>query len=184
MVEISLHILDIVQNSVRAKASLIEISITEDTFSNLMTIRISDNGCGMSEEFLSDVTNPFRTTRKTRNVGLGIPMFKAASEQTGGSFEIRSKLGEGTVVEANFVYDSIDRQPLGDMAFTMVTIVNSDPDIDYVYTHTFNGSSFDFDTRAIRETLGSEIPLSEPQVLSWIEDYINNETENIYGGIQ
>ncbi|MBE7049314.1 MAG: ATP-binding protein [Ruminococcaceae bacterium] len=184
MVEISLHILDIVQNSVRAKASLIEISVIEDTSSNLLTVRISDNGCGMSEEFLNDVTNPFRTSRTTRKVGLGVPMFKNAAEQTGGSFEISSKLGEGTVVEAKFVYDSIDRQPLGDMAFTMVTIVNSDPDIDYVYTHTFNGLSFDFDTRQIRETLGSEVPLTEPQVLSWIEDYINSETENIYGGIQ
>ncbi len=184
MVEISLHILDIVQNSIRANANLIEISINEDLDSNVMEITISDNGCGMDEEFLKDVTNPFRTTRTTRKVGLGVPMFKGAAELTGGNFDISSEIGVGTTVFASFVHDSIDRQPLGDMAFTIVTLVNSSPEIDFVYTHTFNGESFDFDTRQIRETLGSEVPLSEPQVLTWIEEYINNETENIYGGIQ
>ena len=184
MIEISLHILDIVQNSIRANATLIEISINEDTNSNIMEIEISDNGCGMSEEFLKDVTNPFRTTRTTRKVGLGVPMFKSAAELTGGKFDITSELGRGTKVTAVFVHNSIDRQPLGDMAFTIASLVNSAPDIEFVYTHTFNGMSFDFDTREIRKTLGSEVPLTQPEVLSWIEDYINNETQNIYGGIQ
>ena len=184
MVEISLHILDIVQNSIRANASLIKISINENLDSNVMEITISDNGCGMDEEFLKDVTNPFRTTRTTRKVGLGVPMFKGAAELTGGRFNISSEPGVGTTVNAVFIHDSIDRQPLGDMAFTIVTLVNSSPEIDFVYTHTFNGDTFDFDTRQIREVLGSDVTLSEPQVLSWIEEYINNETENIYGGIQ
>lgn len=182
MTEISLHILDIVQNSIKAGASLVEITITEDITSNKLTVTIIDNGSGMAPDFLKDVTNPFRTTRTTRKVGLGISMFKSAAELTGGSFSIWSEPGKGTGLTAEFVYDSIDRQPLGDMAATMVTVINANPDIDYVYKHSYNQNSFDFDTKQIRTVLGSDISLSEPDVLNWIEDYIKNETDNICGG--
>ncbi len=182
MVELSLHVLDIVQNSIKANASLVEITICEDTKTNLLSIEIIDNGCGMEKEFLKDVTNPFRTTRTTRKVGLGISMFKSAAELTGGNFEIWSEVGKGTGLKAVFVYDSIDRQPLGDMASTMTTVINANPDIDYLYKHSFNGNEFDFDTRQIRGVLGADISLSEPDVLNWIDEYIKNEIENIYGG--
>ena len=182
MVEISLHILDIVQNSIKAGATLVEICVREYVENNLLSVTIKDNGCGMDKEFLKDVTSPFRTTRTTRKVGLGISMFKSAAELTGGNFEIDSELGKGTVLTANFVYDSIDRQPVGDMASTMVTIIQGAPDIDYVYTHLYGDNQLDFDTRQIRSALGDDIKLSEPDVLSWMEDYIKNETENIYGG--
>lgn len=182
MVEISLHVLDIVQNSIKAGASLVEIIIDENVADNLLTITVNDNGCGMDSEFLSDVTNPFRTTRTTRKVGLGISMFKSAAELTGGSFEIWSEVGKGTGLRATFVYDSIDRQPLGDMASTMSTVIHANPDIDYLYTHSYNHNTFEFDSREIRTVLGSEISLSQPEVLKWIENYIKNETDNICGG--
>ncbi len=182
MVEISLHVLDIVHNSIKANASLIEISICEDTAANVLSITIQDDGCGMSEDFLKEVTDPFRTTRTTRKVGLGISMFKSAAELTGGNFEIWSEVGKGTGLRAVFVHDSIDRQPLGDMAATITTIINANPDIDYVYKHSFNGKEFDFDTREVKSVLGDEISLSQPDVLNWIDRLIKNETENIYGG--
>ena len=182
MVEISLHILDIVQNSIKAKASLVEIDITEDGGANLLTVIIKDNGCGMDKDFLKDVTNPFRTTRTTRKVGLGLSLFKSAAELTGGKFCITSEVGKGTVVRAEFVYDSIDRQPLGDMASTMSIIIGGAPDIDFIYRHNYCGNKFTFDTMSIRQVLGPEVPLSEADILNWIEDSIRNETENIYGG--
>ncbi len=182
MVELSLHILDIAQNSIKAKANLIEIEVAEDIASNLLTIMIKDNGCGMDKDFLSDVTNPFRTSRTTRKVGLGLSLFKSAAELTGGSFSIESEVGKGTLVKVCFVYDSIDRQPLGDMASTMSIIIGGAPDIDFIYRHSYCGAEFEFDTKSIRQVLGPEVPLNEPDVLNWIEDSIRCETENIYGG--
>ena len=182
MVEISLHILDIARNSIKAKATVVEIEVTEDIAANLLTVIIKDNGCGMDKDFLNDVTNPFRTSRTTRKVGLGLSLFKSAAELTGGSFSIDSELGVGTVVKAVFVYDSIDRQPLGDMASTISAIVGGAPDIEYIYKHNYCGAEFEFDTMSIRQVLGEEVPLSEPDVLNWIEDSIRSEIENIYGG--
>lgn len=182
MVEISLHILDIAQNSIKAKANLIEIEVVEDIAANLLTVIIKDNGCGMDKEILKDVTNPFRTSRTTRKVGLGLSLFKSAAELTDGSFSIESEVGKGTIVKACFVYNSIDRQPLGDMASTMSIIIGGAPDIDFIYRHSYCGAEFEFDTRSIRQVLGSEVPMSEPDVLNWIEDSIRSETENIYGG--
>jgi len=182
MTELSLHILDIVQNSIKANATLIEINIIEDVKKNLLTIEIIDNGCGMDKDFLSDVVNPFKTTRTTRKVGLGLSLFKNACELTGGNFEITSELGVGTKVKAVFVYDSIDRQPIGDMASTMATIIGSNDKINYVYNHRFNETGFEFSTSEIRKILGEDVPLSEIDVLNWIEGYITEETENLYGG--
>ena len=182
MTELSLHILDIVQNSIKANATLIEIDINEDVKNNLLTIQIIDNGCGMDKDFLSDVVNPFRTTRTTRKVGLGLSLFKNACELTGGKFEITSQLGNGTNVKAVLVYDSIDRQPIGDMASTISTIIGTNDKINYIYTHRFNQNSFEFSTSEIRKVLGEEISLGEIDVLKWIEGYITEEIENLYGG--
>ena len=184
MTEISLHILDIAQNSIKAGAKHIEISVVEDIPKNILSVTIKDDGCGMSSEFLKDVTNPFRTTRTTRRVGLGISMFKSAAELTGGEFVIHSELGKGTKLTAEFVYDSIDRQPLGDIVATMITLINAKPDIDYLYTHSFNNKKFEFDTSQIKSVLGEEVSICEPEILHWIEENIQNEIENIYGGAQ
>lgn len=178
MQEISLNILDVAENSVKAGATLVEISVNEDIENNLLTVVIKDNGCGMSEETLKAVTDPFYTTRTTRKVGLGVPFFKMAAEMTGGSFNITSKVGEGTSVTATFVYDSIDRMPLGDIAGTVSGLVQCNDSIDFIYTHTYCGRSFVMNTEEFREILG-DVPLSTPQVALFIKDYLTENYESI-----
>ena len=182
MKELSLNVLDVAENSVRANATLVEIEVLENTPRDLMTIRMADDGKGMDEEFLAQVTDPFTTTRTTRKVGMGIPLFKEAAEATGGTFQIKSQGGKGTEVYATFTYSHIDRMPLGDMAGTVSTLVQCNPDIDFLYRHTFNDKSFTFDTREIRETLDG-VPLSEPDVVFWVKGFLEENINQLYGGI-
>ena len=177
MKELSLHILDIVQNSVAAGAKLITLDLTEDVNTDLLEFSIKDDGCGMTEETLKKVTDPFTTGRTTRRVGLGIPLLKAAAELTGGGLELTSEPGVGTTVTARFVYDSIDRQPLGNMAETMLGLITSYENIDFVYYHRVNEKEFTIDTREIKGILG-EVSLNEPEVVLWLSGFLNeNETE-------
>lgn len=171
MKELSLHVLDIAKNSVKAGADKIEITVTEDVENDKLVIRIADNGCGMNEEFLKRVRDPFTTTRTTRKAGLGIPLFEAACLQSGGNLEIQSEEGVGTVVTATFGYNSIDRAPLGSISETMEILISGSPEIRFLYNHIKNGKEFNFDTEDIKNQLGS-IPLSQPEVLSWIGEYI------------
>lgn len=173
MQEISLNILDIAQNSIRANATLIEISVEEDRETDLFAFTIKDNGCGMDEDMVRRVTDPFVTTRTTRKVGLGIPLLKAAAQQTGGDIELRSTVGVGTTIRAYFSHSSIDRQPLGDISAVMVSLISMNPDIDFVYNHFFGKESFTLDTRELREILGNEVSFSEISVAQWIGEYIN-----------
>ncbi|MDD2955736.1 MAG: ATP-binding protein [Oscillospiraceae bacterium] len=181
MQELSLNVLDIAQNSVRAGARLIQISVEEDHPSDRMVIEIADDGCGMTEEQIAHVTDPFFTTRTTRKVGLGVPFFKMAAEMTGGSFSIRSRVGEGTVVRAVFGLSHIDRMPLGDMADTMCCLIGCNPDLDFVYRHRVDNESFEADSRQFREIL-EDVPLNTPQVIQFIREYIGERLENISGG--
>lgn len=181
MKELSLHILDIAQNSITAGAKLVTISIDENSENDLLTITIEDDGKGMSEEFLEKVRDPFTTTRTTRPVGMGISLFESAANACGGQLDIKSQLGIGTVVTATFIRSHIDRAPVGNMAETFVTIIGTNPDIDYVYTHAYNGESFTIDTREIKAILG-EVPLTVPDVTMWIKDNINESLNNILGG--
>ena len=181
MKELSLNILDITHNSIKAKAETIEISIDEQQSENLLKITIQDDGCGMDEAFLRGVTDPFVTTRTTRKVGLGIPLFKQSAEDAGGSFSISSKMGEGTVVCATFQIDHLDRMPIGDMSSTMVSLIQANDRIRFIYTHKTDLGEFIFDTDELHAQLG-EVPLSEPMVLNWIEEYINENLEDIQGG--
>ena len=178
MKELSLHILDIVQNSIKAGAKNIEIKIDENSKTNLLSIEINDNGCGMSKEFLERVRDPFITTRTTRKVGMGISLFESAAIQSGGNLDITSEEGVGTNLKATFVLDSIDRAPIGDMAETMLTIVSGAPDIEYVYEHKKDDKVFLFDTAQIKEILG-DIPLDMPEVLTWITGYIKEGLADI-----
>lgn len=171
MKELSLHILDIVQNSIKAGAKNIEILIDENEEKNLLTIEINDNGCGMSEEFLAKVKDPFVTTRTTRKMGMGISLFEAAAVQCGGGLDIKSQLGVGTKVKATFELLSIDRAPIGDMAETMMTIISGAPDREYLYRHTIGGNVFELDTIKLKEILG-DVPLDMPEVLTWITGYV------------
>lgn len=171
MKELSLHILDIAKNSVKAGAEKIEITVNEDIKRDKLIITIADNGCGMNEELLKSVRDPFTTTRTTRSVGLGIPLFEAAAEQSGGSFVIESAVGKGTVITAEFVYSSIDRAPLGDISGTVVILISGSPEIRFIYNHLKNGEKFTFDTEEIKKQLGG-VSITEPEILSWIGEYI------------
>lgn len=171
MTEISLNILDVAQNSVRAEATLVEISVEISTEQDRLTVVIKDNGCGMSDEQVMSVIDPFFTTRTTRKVGLGIPFFKQSAEMTGGSFSIRSKLGKGTVTKAVYVLSSIDRMPLGNMTQTIHSLVTMNTHIDFLYTYSADGKSFVMDTREFREILGSG-DFDVPEVSAFIMDFL------------
>ena len=177
MKELSLNILDIAQNSVKAGASVIKIDITEEE--NKLTFKITDDGCGMTADFLAKVTDPFTTTRTTRKVGLGLPLLKMAAEATGGTMEITSKSDKeyddhGTAVTAVFDQSHIDCPPLGDIVSTVVLLVQNAPFYPrYIYTHVKNGEIFSLDTDELHEQLGPDIPLSEPSVLEFVEAYLS-----------
>lgn len=153
MNEISLHILDILQNSIHAGASLITVIIRYDQAAGTLSISIEDDGCGMDEAYLEKVTNPFVTGRTTRRVGLGIPLFKAGAEGCGGSFEIKSQKGRGTLVSAVFITGNIDCPPLGNMTDTMVSQVISHQNVDFIYKFITNAGEMNFDTREIKGAL-------------------------------
>ncbi len=181
MKEISLNILDIAENSVKAGASLTEITVTETGEDLLLTIK--DDGCGMSEEILKSVTNPFYTTRTTRKVGLGIPLLKLSCEQTGGELKIISKQADekddshGTTVTARFCKNHIDFTPLGDVISTMTTLIQGHPDTDFKFLHEGENFTVSLDTRELRAVLG-EVSLAEFEVLLWIKDYLNEQYDN------
>jgi anti-sigma regulatory factor (Ser/Thr protein kinase) len=176
MREIALHILDIAQNSVVAGAKNVRIDVVEDLKQDMLEVVIKDDGCGMSPDFLMSVTDPFTTKRTTRKVGLGIPLFKLAAENTGGLFGIESEVGKGTTVTARFVHSHIDRQPLGDMPNTILGLVTAYEAVDFIYCHRIDQNEFYFDTSEIRGILG-EVPFSSPDVYMWLLEYLT-EGEN------
>ena len=182
MRELSLNIMDIAQNSVRAEASEITIRSIEDTGAKTLTLEVEDNGKGMTEEQIASVTDPFFTTRTTRKVGLGVPLFKMAAEQTGGSFSITSTLGKGTLTAATFQTDSVDMTPLGDINATVSLLINSNPDMDIVFIRSVDDKSFTLDTKQMREMLGG-VPLNNPDVALWIGSYLEENEKDLFGGI-
>ena len=135
----------------------------------------------MDEEFVKNVTDPFTTTRTTRKVGMGIPLLKMSAEQAGGEFKINSKLGEGTEVMATFELNHIDRVPLGDIGQTISALVSCNQQTDFLYVHKSDGQEFKFDTREIKEILG-DVPLNEPEVVIWMQEYIRDGIKSINGG--
>ncbi len=181
MRELSLNVMDVAQNSVRAEASVVRITVTESDKDDRLTIEIADNGCGMTQEQVQQVIDPFFTTRTTRKVGLGVPLFKLSAEQTGGSFDIQSEKGVGTTTTASYVKSHVDMTPLGDINSTVKILIQCNPDIDFVYTNTTDNGSFTLDTRELREVLG-DVSLDTPDVLEWIADYLEENTKSIYGG--
>ncbi len=176
MRELSLNVLDIAQNSISAGASLIEIELITDTSANDLLIGIYDNGCGMSEEQVASIIDPFFTTRTTRKVGMGIPLFKLAAEQTGGSLNIESRIGTGTRVTARFKTDSIDFTPIGDICSTVVTLITMNTDRDFRFYRRVDEREFTLDTRELKEILG-DVPLNTPDVIMWLNDYCKEQTE-------
>lgn len=181
MKELSLNILDIAENSVKARAPLTQILLDETE--TVLTIAIVDNGCGMTEDVVKRVTDPFYTTRTTRKVGLGIPFFKMEAEQTGGSFSIESKSESefpnehGTMIKATFHKDHIDFIPLGDVVSTITTLIQGHPDSDFLFRHVFPGGEASLDTRELRNELGG-VSLAEYEVIKWIDDYLKEQYQS------
>lgn len=177
MKELSLNILDVAKNSVKAKATRVIIRIVEED--GWRTLSIIDNGCGMPPEFLATVTDPFTTTRTTRPVGMGLPLLKLAAEQTGGELTIESSVipPTGTTVTARFRMDHLDCVPVGDYAGSIVTLIQGSPDIDFLFEYRRADGEVVLDTAQIREILGPEVPLDTPDVLVWIEGSLQFEEE-------
>ena len=167
MEDLSLHVLDIVENSVKAGARLVCVSMEEDKRQDRLILIVEDDGSGMDPDTLSRVTDPFFTTRTTRKVGLGLPFLKAAAAGSGGDMTIESTPGVGTRVEAVFGYHHIDRPPIGRMDETMATLVACHPDTDFLYRHRVGSEAYDLDTRAMRQMLGA-VPLDTPAVVDWV----------------
>ena len=175
MPEISLNILDVAQNSVSAGSLVTEIVIGVDVAAGTLEVAIGDNGCGMLPEQAERVADPFFTTRTTRKVGLGVPFLKMAAEFAGGSFRMESQPGVGTRTRAVFGLTHIDRMPVGDIAATMVSLIGSNPDLDFVLRYRVDDNGFVMDTGEMRRILDG-VPLCEPEVLGFISQYID---ENI-----
>ncbi|MDO4459243.1 MAG: ATP-binding protein [Clostridia bacterium] len=185
MRELSLNVMDIAQNSIVAGASRVEVLIDESVPDDLLSISINDNGKGMSPEQVESVTNPFFTTRTTRKVGLGVPLFKMEAEMTGGSFYIESELGVGTKLTANFKPSHIDMIPLGDINSTMLPLITQNPEINFVYRRTYKASDaeakeFSIETNEIKEILGDDIPLDTPEIYLWLKEFFEENTKELY----
>ena len=177
MRELSLHILDAAENSLEAGASFVELAIEEDLAADRLTITIRDNGRGMNEDQLARIFDPFFTTRNTRHVGLGIPLFKAATERCSGDLTITSQLGRGTTLRATFQHSHIDRAPLGDITGTLLAVILSGP-CDLCYVHRVDGREFAFSTEDVRAELG-DIPLTHPAVREWLQGFIDEGEESL-----
>lgn len=181
MKELSLYILDITMNSIRANAK--NISITIDESDDVLKIIIKDDGCGMTAEQVKKLSDPFFTTRTTRKVGLGIPFLKMAAEQTGGYVNVISKSEQqykdhGTLVEATFCKNHIDYTPLGDIADTVATLIQGSPNTNFIYTHKKGETEIGLNTAELQKILGAEIPLSNFEVIEWIRGYLKEQYEH------
>ncbi len=173
MDDISLHVLDIAENSVRAEATRIEITLTRDVKNDLLHVVLVDNGGGMDPETLAKVRDPFFTT-KGKKTGLGIPLLAQAAEQTGGTISIESAPGWGTRVSITFTWSHVDRPAIGSMADTMLTLLAGHPDLDYVYEEREDGRVFRFDTREIKNELG-DVPINTPEALTAIRGMLKEQ---------
>ncbi|MEW6409927.1 MAG: ATP-binding protein [Nitrospirota bacterium] len=164
MEDLSLHILDIVENSIEAGADRIEVIVTEDIQRDTLIIEIKDNGRGIDNKTLKKVFDPFFTTRKTRRVGLGLSLIAQAAKESGGDIAIKSKKAKGTTLTVTFQYSHIDRKPLGNMVETLIVLIAANPEIDFLYKHVRDNNSYIFDTRKIKRELRG-IPINTPDTL-------------------
>ncbi len=183
MKELSLNVLDIAQNSIKAEATLVGIHICETEES--LSFSIVDNGYGMTQEKVDRLVDPFYTTRTTRKVGLGIPFLKLAAEQTGGHIRVTSRDKatwpdeHGTTVEAVFMKNSIDFTPMGDITSTIITLIQGAPDIDFDFTYKTPNGEAGLSTMEMRQILGEDVALSSPDILAWASDYISEGLRDI-----
>ena len=174
MEDLSLHILDIVENATSAGATLVCISVQEDAERDILEITVRDNGSGMDAKALNGVRDPFFTSRTTRRVGLGIPLFEAAAREAGGHLWVYSQPGRGTKVKATFEAGHIDRKPLGDMGATLVSLIMGNPEVDFVYESNLKGETTSVDTRSIKKEIKGSTTITDPAVLKLVRDVVNN----------
>jgi anti-sigma regulatory factor (Ser/Thr protein kinase) len=169
--DLSLHILDIVENAIAAKASRIEVTVVEDPGKDRLGIQIKDDGIGMDEEIRQKAVDPFFTTRTTRKVGLGLPFLAQAAQEAGGTLEIESSPGDGTRVKATFQYGHIDRKPLGSMTETMVMLILGNPDVDFHYTHVKGERSYTLKSEWMKEKFHDQASMT-PDAIQWLKKHL------------
>lgn len=183
MRELALHLLDIAENSVSAKADTVQISVEEDQDSDRLRMRVIDNGVGMSPEMVSRVIDPFVTSRTTRKVGLGIPLLKAAAEACNGFLEIQSTQGAGTTLTVEFQESHIDRMPLGNLAETLLALVIGSPEIHWIFDYRVNGQTYTFDNQPIQEILG-DVPVTDPAVLGYLRESLETGIAEMHANLR
>lgn len=178
MRDISLHVLDLVQNSLTAAATTVYITLDEDLANNLLCLTVRDDGCGMSEEQCRSALDPFYTTRTTRSVGLGLPLLQAATERAGGQVRLLSQPGKGTTVIATFEHDNLDRAPIGDMSLTLMSIIALNKHCQFTYQHRRGEQEFTLSSEELRRELAG-VPLDHPQIAAWIRDYVREHEKTL-----
>ncbi len=181
MRDLSLHLMDIIQNSISADAARIDIRILVNSAQDELKIEVTDNGRGMDKELLAKVSDPFSTTRTTRRIGLGIPLFRASAQRTGGDLTVDSDKGKGTTVTALLKIRNIDRPPLGDIAETVVNVIAAKPEIQWNLFLDNIKEEFVFDSNEVKSRLG-DVPINQFEVLTWIKEFINEAITRIFGG--
>ncbi|MGI9950981.1 ATP-binding protein [Moorellaceae bacterium AZ2] len=181
MEELALHLLDLMENSLAAGADRLELRIQEDLAANRMIIELMDDGRGMEEGEIEAALDPFFTTRASRRVGLGLPLFRATARQCGGDLTLSSRPGEGTRVVATFELNHIDRPPLGNMGATIAAVLGREVPVELYYRHQRGQEVFEFSTSRLREILG-DIPFNLAPVLAWVRDFVNQGLQRLHGG--
>ncbi|PHV71472.1 ATP-binding protein [Sporanaerobium hydrogeniformans] len=179
MRELALHLLDIMQNSIKAGATHIHLEVSEQVLQNKLILKVEDNGKGMSKEMCNQVIHPYVTTRTLRKVGLGIPLLYQLCKECEGELKIESELGRGTKLEATLVYNHIDRLPLGNIASTLGTVIMAKPEITYTYRHFYNEKCFELSTEQIKEVLEG-VPIENLEIIAWLENYIEINITALY----
>ena len=178
MNDLSLHVIDIIQNSISAGASLIKLTVGEKSSENLLFIEIEDNGKGMTPEQVNSLDNPFFTSRTTRRVGMGIPLFRDSARQSGGSLVVKSQPGKGTAVTATFELDNIDRPPLGNIANALILMVSANPNIDFFFRYIYQESEYIFDTVEVKEVLDG-LPINDASVIRMLTSMIEANIQDL-----
>ncbi len=181
MEDLSLHILDIVENAIAAKAKKIGISIVEEPKRDQLVIEIKDDGIGMDEEVSRKATDPFFTTRTSRRVGLGLSLMAQSAQEAGGMLRIESELGKGTKVTAAFQYRHIDRKPLGSMVETMTTLLLGNPELDISYVHEKEGKSYTLNSQVLKDRFKNR-SLTDPEAIQWLRKHLKEGLNQI--GVQ
>lgn len=178
MEDISLHILDIAENSISAGASLVKITISGDRAKGLFTVAVEDNGKGIPEDIRAKVLDPFCTTRTTRKVGLGLPLLAQSARETKGDITVKAVNPSGTIVTATFRQSHIDMKPLGDISETLIILIAGNPYVDFLFSYNKDGNTFSLDTRQIKEKLDG-VPITSSPVLSFLREYLSASLRDI-----